>query len=39
VVLTTSHHSFPMSVTGEIQEFEIRPAMMAELGLKLVRTA
>jgi fatty-acyl-CoA synthase len=30
---------FPMTVTGKIQKFEIRRAMMAELGLEETRTA
>jgi fatty-acyl-CoA synthase len=30
---------FPMTVTGKIQKFEIRDAMIRELGLKLVETA
>jgi len=31
--------SFPMTVTGKIQKFEIRAAMIAELGLVAQRTA
>jgi fatty-acyl-CoA synthase len=31
--------AFPMTVTGKIQKFEIRKAMMAELGLSEIRTA
>jgi fatty-acyl-CoA synthase len=31
--------AFPMTVTGKIQKFEIRKAMIAELGLSEIRTA
>jgi fatty-acyl-CoA synthase len=31
--------AFPMTVTGKIQKFEIRKAMIAELGLEEIRTA
>ena len=31
--------AFPMTVTGKIQKFEIREAMIQELGLKQVETA
>jgi fatty-acyl-CoA synthase len=31
--------AFPMTVTGKVQKFEIRKAMMAELGLDEQRTA
>jgi fatty-acyl-CoA synthase len=30
---------FPMTVTGKIQKFEIRQAMIEELGLKQMATA
>ena len=31
--------SFPMTVTGKIQKFVMREAMVAELGIELVTTA
>ncbi len=31
--------AFPMTVTGKVQKFEIRQAMIAELGLEVARTA
>jgi fatty-acyl-CoA synthase len=31
--------AFPMTVTGKIQKFEIRAAMMAELGVEAQKTA
>jgi fatty-acyl-CoA synthase len=31
--------AFPMTVTGKVQKFEIRKAMMAELGLVEETTA
>ncbi|HWE45462.1 MAG TPA: AMP-binding protein [Caulobacteraceae bacterium] len=31
--------AFPMTVTGKVQKFEIRQAMIAELGLEVERTA
>jgi fatty-acyl-CoA synthase len=31
--------AFPMTVTGKVQKFRIREAMMEELGLTIAKTA